>query len=191
MARHHALPYAAAIVAMAQLACSDVSTTPTTLSPNASVALDRGKSDTRQIKMMDECDPLSFNAALGDGTCTRSGRGLKLEQFRAQLARLGRVPGWHFAPSTLEIKLGQSFNAYNGGGEEHTFTEVEHFGGGIIPALNAASGNPVPAPECLQLAAGDFIAPGHSTAPDTPDEAGVEHYQCCIHPWMRADVEIR
>ena len=56
--------------------------------------------------------------------------------------------------------------------------------------LNDLSGTPMPAPECLLLAPGDFIPPGGSHS-DTPSGAGTENYQCCIHPWMRAVVSIR
>ena len=80
--------------------------------------------------------------------------------------------------------------ARNIGGEAHTFTEVDDFGGGIVPVLNDLSGNPVPAPECVQLGPADFIPPGGVSAPDV-EEPGVHHYQCCIHPWMRADVVVR
>jgi hypothetical protein len=86
--------------------------------------------------------------------------------------------------------VGQTLLAVNQGGEVHTFTEVENFGGGIVLALNALSGNPVPAPECLNLVAGDFVAPGASYT-DEVEEPGTEHYQCCIHPWMRLDLHAR
>ncbi|MFL5581362.1 MAG: hypothetical protein ACJ8AO_13415, partial [Gemmatimonadaceae bacterium] len=85
---------------------------------------------------------------------------------------------------------GATILAVNRGGEVHTFTEVEEFGGGIVPILNQLSGNPVAAPECLALAAEDFV-PAGGTYPVTEDEAGVEHYQCCIHPWMRTTVRVR
>jgi hypothetical protein len=72
----------------------------------------------------------------------------------------------------------------------HTFTEVEAFGGGFVPELNALSGNPVPAPECLALDPDDFVPPG-GTYSDEVEEPGTERYQCCIHPWMRATVSAR
>jgi hypothetical protein len=50
------------------------------------------------------------------------------------------------------------------------------------------AGNPNPAPECLLGA--DDVAPG-ATYEVAVDEAGVEHYQCCIHPWMRTTVTAR
>lgn len=140
------------------------------------------------VSMFDACDPATFNAALGDGTCTRSG-GVRFDDFLQQLGRHRSVGAWHFAPSNVTMRVGQLLVATNRGGEEHTFTEVEEFGGGIIPQLNDLTGLTTVAPECTQLAASDFLAPGASSR-EEEDEAGVEKYQCCIHPWMRAEVRI-
>jgi hypothetical protein len=140
----------------------------------------------RLIQMMDACDPESFNAAIGAGTCSRQG-GLDFTKFLALLGKHQQVGAWHFAPSTVNARVGQELVASNGGGEVHTFTEVEEFGGGILPLLNTLSGTPVPAPECLALAAGDFVPPG-GTFTDEVEEVGTERYQCCIHPWMRTVV---
>ena len=79
--------------------------------------------------------------------------------------------------------------AVNRGGETHTFTEVDEFGGGIVPDLNERMGLTEVAPECNMLAPADFIPAGGSSS-ETEDEEGVEKYQCCIHPWMRAEVHI-
>jgi hypothetical protein len=38
----------------------------------------------------------------------------------------------------------------NRGGELHTFAKVTQFGEGLVEILNKLSGNPIPAPECLQ-----------------------------------------
>jgi hypothetical protein len=86
--------------------------------------------------------------------------------------------------------VGQTLVVVNQGGEVHTFTEVEDFGGGSVLALNELSGNPVPAPECLNLAPGDFVAPAASRT-DEVEAPGTVHYQCCIHPWMRLDLHGR
>jgi hypothetical protein len=175
-----------------QLGCADGSApTESTLQPrSASLEVNRDRR-AHHVAMQDRCDPATFNAALGDGTCVRRGPVVTFAEFLAEVQRLHLARSWHFEPAPLDIRLGDSFDARNVGGEVHTFTEVEHFGGGIVPLLNQLSGTPEPAPECLQLAPGDFIRPGASTAPDTPSAAGVEHYQCCIHPWMRTDVRIR
>jgi plastocyanin len=142
--------------------------------------------EQRQVQMMDACDPESFNAVLGAGACLRNG-GVSFAKFIQLLGKHQEVGGWHFAPATLRVRVGQELLAVNRGGEEHTFTEVEAFGGGIVPDLNVLSGVPVPAPECLALAPGDFVPPGRS-ATDEVEQEGTELYQCCIHPWMRAVV---
>jgi hypothetical protein len=85
---------------------------------------------------------------------------MKFEQFIAQLTQLGFVGPWHFAPKVANAREGQTFHVTNRGGEVHTFTEVAKFGGGIAEDLNKLAHTPVVAPECLSLAAGDFIAPG-------------------------------
>jgi plastocyanin len=148
------------------------------------------KPDSQQhvVTMFDACDPETFNAALGEGTCIRSG-GVRLADFLEQLRRHGSIGAWHFAPPNVSMRVGQLLVATNRGGEVHTFTEVEEFGGGIVPPLNEALGLTTVAPECNQLAGSDFIAPGASSS-EKEEEAGVEKYQCCIHPWMRAQVRI-
>jgi plastocyanin len=143
--------------------------------------------EERLVTMMDACDPESFDAA--HVTCVRSG-GVTFERFLELLGEHQTVGAWRFSPGTLNARVGQTLLAVNQGGEVHTFTEVENFGGGIVTALNELSGNPVPATECQSLTRGDFLAPG-ATYTDEVEEPGTEHYQCCIHPWMRLDVHAR
>lgn len=140
------------------------------------------------VTLFDACDPETFNAALGPGTCTRSG-GVQFEKFLELLGLHHSVGGWHFAPPNVAMSVGQLLVATNRGGEVHTFTEVEDFGGGIVPELNQLTGLSTVAPECQQLQAGDFLPPGASSS-EEEDEASVEKYQCCIHPWMRAEVRV-
>ena len=140
------------------------------------------------VSLFDACDPETFNAALGAGTCVRPG-GMRFENFLEELGRHHSVGPWHFAPGVVSMRVGQKLVAVNNGGETHTFTEVDEFGGGIVPALNNLGGFGPTAPECAQLAPGDFLAPG-ATSSETEEEGGVEKYQCCIHPWMRAEVRI-
>ena len=140
------------------------------------------------INMLDNCDPETFDAAIRPGTCVRNG-GMKFDDFIAQLTRLGFVGSWHFSRPVANARVGQSLLVTNRGGEVHTFTEVDEFGGGIIANLNDLAGVPDVAPECLNLAAGDFVAPG-GTFTETEDEEGDEKYQCCIHPWMRLNLHV-
>jgi len=139
----------------------------------------------RRIVMHDECDPDSFNAAIGAGTCVGRNGGLGFDKFIALLEKHAQVPSWRFSPNTIHVPRELTLSVVNTGGEVHTFTEVDDFGGGLVPELNALSGTPVVAPECLALGAGDFIAPGGQTS-HTFERGEADKYQCCIHPWMRA-----
>jgi len=140
------------------------------------------------VSLFDACDPETFNAALGEGACTRSG-GVRFDMFLEQLGRHHSIGAWHFAPSNVTMKVGELLVATNRGGEMHTFTEVDEFGGGLVPQLNELTGLTEVAPECAALGTGGRIAPGTSTSEEEED-AGVEKYQCCIHPWMRTEVRI-
>jgi plastocyanin len=143
-----------------------------------------GGRENIMVNMHDACEPDSFNAAAGAGTCIRNG-GVTFDLFIAQLTQHQFVGAWHFAPDvTPNAKVGETFLASNTGGEVHTFTEVANFGGGLVAPLNQLSGNPNVAPECLALDPDDFVAPGQ-TYHETVDHAGTVKYQCCIHPWMR------
>ncbi|HET7552740.1 MAG TPA: hypothetical protein VFK04_15715 [Gemmatimonadaceae bacterium] len=143
----------------------------------------------RFVSMMDACDPATFNAVLGPGSCTRQG-GVKFDKFIAQLQRHQMAGAWHFAPPTVQARLGQTIIATNRGGEVHTFTRVAEFGGGEVPELNALSGNTTVAPECTQLEPDDFVAPG-GTYSEQVDAGGTLLFQCCIHPWMRTVVHVK
>ena len=162
-----------ALAALSFLACSD------STSANANA----------HVSIQDECDPASFNAALGAGACSRQGN-MTLAQFNTELNATRQVAAWRFLPNNLTVRIGQRLTETNNGGEVHTFTEVAQFGGGIVPALNQASGNVTVAPECQQVTASDMIAAGTTHTGDVETAAKTELYQCCIHPWMRATVTI-
>lgn len=151
---------------------------------SAAKAPAQGRQDVL-VNMNDACDPDSFNAAVGEGTCVRPG-GMKFDRFIALLTQLGFVGPWHFAPPNANVRVGQEFVAVNHGGEVHTFTEVEEFGGGIVPELNELAHVPDVAPECTALEEDDFVAPGATYREDI-EHAGTLKYQCCIHPWMRLE----
>jgi plastocyanin len=176
---------AAAAVVTAGCSDSNMATNPSRLTPSSVSAVKDADGDghTKTVKLMDECDGPSF--AANGLSCSRNG-GLKFDQFMAQLSRLHEVPGWKFVPGDVHIRVGDVLAAMNAGGETHTFTEVAHFGGGIVPSLNAAAGLTTVAPECREA---KFLPPGASTS-EVADEEGDEMYQCCIHPWMRAVVHV-
>lgn len=166
---------------------SDVSEPRQAVAMNGSLPRAAGSTNVI-VSMLDSCDPDTFNAALGPGTCVRNG-GVKFDDFIAQLTRLSFVGAWHFSRPVTNAHVGQSLLVTNRGGEVHTFTEVEEFGGGIVANLNELAGVPTVAPECMNLASGDFVAPGQ-TFTETEDEEGTEKYQCCIHPWMRLELNV-
>ena len=145
----------------------------------------------RTVDAKDQCDPETFNAVIGPGTCTGHNGGVPFDVFIAELTQTQSAGAWYFAPGVVRMRDGEAVRARNTGGETHTFTEVKEFGGGFVAILNELSGNPVPAPECDPTSPEiGFVRPGGVTDPDV-EEPGVHHYQCCIHPWMRTDVIVR
>jgi len=109
-------------------------------------------SATRQVQVLDDCDPATFNAAIGPGTCVKDGA-TTFQAFIGQLLAQGRAPAWRFAPGQLKLGAGGTLQAHNRGGEDHTFTEVANFGGGCIAVLNDLLGL-TPVPECAGSPAG-------------------------------------
>jgi len=152
------------------------------------------------IIMMDNCsdDDPDYNAVGGcpegapfPGSKSYTGDVSVAEFFGllfSPLAPAGHVighPSWRNEPSYISIREGQTVRVHNRGGRAHTFTEVEHFGGGFVPPLNGAL---APAPEC-DPAAVTFVAYGQSQTLTALD-AGLHKFQCCIHPWMRGAVRV-
>jgi hypothetical protein len=147
-------------------------------------------SDVKTVDMLDRCDPESFNEMFGPGICVFDHPGVGVDKFLGVLERAHTIGAWHFAPGSIMLKQGQAFQAHNSGGELHTFTEVEEFGGGFIPELNELTGDVDPAPECLNIPALEFIPPGGNGDAEV-ESKGTHRYMCCIHPWMRATVTVR
>jgi len=147
-------------------------------------------SSTRQVVMRDDCDPATFNAAVGPGTCVKDG-GTTFSEFVDQLTAQGRAPAWRFAPERLRLAADGTLKARNVGGEVHTFSEVANFGGGCIDFLNGLLGLS-PVPECTGFPGGVFGATavpagGTLTVSLAP---GIHRFECLIHPWMRATVDV-
>ena len=148
----------------------------------------------KKIRLLDDCEPASFNAVLGDGACIGNGH-TTFDEFIAELEATQDAHKWRNQPSNMLLNVGRPTLIENVGGEVHTFTPVAEFGGGFIPDLNGISGNPVPAPECLNLASLVFIPAGGTeegpTAGSSDLPVGSHKFQCCIHPWMRTVVEVQ
>lgn len=140
------------------------------------------------VNMLDRCEPASFNAAVGPGTCVGDGK-VTFSAFIAELEKKQTHHQWRFQPTLVGLKAGRPITVANVGGEVHTFTPVAEFGGGFLPDLNALLGNPVPAPECLDFGSIDFL-PAGSVTPLAGLAEGTHRFMCCIHPWMRTTAEV-
>lgn len=147
----------------------------------------------KKVRLLDDCEPTTFNAVLGDGACVGNGH-TTFDEFIAELAATQDAHKWRNQPSQMHLNVGRPTLIENRGGEVHTFTPVAAFGGGFVNQLNGISGNPVPAPECLNFGAITFIPPGVSVdgpiAGSGEMPIGITRFQCCIHPWMRTVVEV-
>jgi len=169
------------------------------------------QSEPFTIGIRDACDPGTFSSpvnAAGPGVCKPGQHGTtKFKFFIAELQSDHIAGAWRFNPllnttagtfqlATVSLTSGQTTALQNTGGETHTFTKVATFGGGFVPPLNQLSGNPVPAPECLQPEnpANIFVEAGTTETGPAAGSAelpvGVSTWQCCVHPWMRMTIEV-
>jgi hypothetical protein len=170
------------------------------------LAQDKDKDDqpgTLIVHIRDYCDPVSFAAIGCVRTATPLANGaITLAGFQAELGADKSVGAWRFVPDRVNAEDGLNLTLQNLGGETHTFTRVKQFGGGFVAPLNAASGNPTPAPECAQVVNGNLVPqppsadniflPGNTNAAG-PHVAEGERakFQCCIHPWMRTTINTK
>jgi plastocyanin len=152
------------------------------------VAVASGNASTRNVQLLDACDPATFNAAVEPGTCTRPGGGVKFSDFIAQLETMGEAPAWRNSPGQLDLAAGGTLQATNRGGEDHTFTEVAAYGGGCVPPLNLILGL-TPVPECSipGLFDSTLVEEG-DTLEVSGLTAGTHRFECLIHPWMQTTV---
>jgi plastocyanin len=150
-----------------------------------------------QVVALDECDPATFNdpAAAGPGFCQNVtlGASTTFADLLTEAAAGTPDPKWNFSPGTMTIRRGSLLSVADEGGEPHTFTEVQQFGGGFIKELNGPGEHVIP--EC----AGGFgkVAVARSRLLQgsqlqvTGLSPGEHLFQCCIHPWMRVTVEVK
>jgi plastocyanin len=150
-----------------------------------------------QVVALDECDPTTFNAALGPSFChnvalAALGYATTLSDLFAKAAAGTPDPGWDFEPDVLNIKKGTPVIAVDQGGEPHTFTEVARFGGGFVTGLNAGEET---VPECQGGFANVAVARTRiiqgSQLQVTGLSKGKHYFQCCLHPWMRVEVDVK
>jgi hypothetical protein len=153
-----------------------------------------------QFRFRDNCDPATFNAVIGPGTCVGSGD-TTFQKFIQELTEDRSVGAWRINPDETGLDSGDHTLLVSRGGELHTFTKVEKFGGGIVPGLNILAGVPEVAPECQNLnpaaatPGSTPVFPGSAVPGTTAGTAGLPvgktRFQCCIHPWMRTTVEVK
>ena len=51
----------------------------------------------RTIDLKDQCDPTTFNAAVGPGTCTGHNGGVAFDTFIAEVTKTQQAGAWHMA----------------------------------------------------------------------------------------------
>jgi plastocyanin len=145
------------------------------------------------VKARDACDPATFNAALGPDACVDGGT-VTFDAFIDRLIRTGDHPLWRFTPGTATVPAGQTIPVSNVGGELHTFSRTDEFGGGFVEELNELLGLDQIADGCTQPpgATNLFLAPGESGTISTAAlGSGTHRFLCCIHPWMRATYRVQ
>jgi len=178
----------------------------TVLITGGSVALSetetKSRTKTKTVKIRDDCEPTSFNAAVGPDTCVGDGE-TTFAEFIEELTEDRAVEAWRFSPRRFHVAAGTMLLLKSRGGETHTFTKVEDFGGGFVAGLNTLSGNLVPRTECADPGGAPqdpsetniFVEAGETEAGPTAGSSILpvgkkSRFQCCIHPWMHAVVTV-
>jgi plastocyanin len=146
--------------------------------------------DPARVIANDDCESVSFNLAIGPGTCVGSG-GTTFGNFIAQLVDHKFAGAWHFSPKQVNIDAGSSLVVTNRGGETHTFTQVTRLdSGGIVAALNQILFG-TPTPPTFFFGPLNFIPAGQTiTIPSATLTPGTHLFFCAIHPWMHETVRV-
>jgi hypothetical protein len=157
--------------------------------------------DSPRIKIQDDCQPATFNLdppnGAGPGTCRANFDGeTAFQKFIQQIIQNHKAVDWRFDDTPDHVAAGTTLHLRNEGGETHSFTRVQNFGGGIVPILNQLSGQTTLASECFGPNVGGTFVPSQArdqVGPTlTPTDRGKTiKFQCCIHPWMRTEVTVR
>ena len=167
------------------------------IAPSSAEADNGGAGDTQRVRMTDDCDTASFNAAVGPGTCTGDGD-TTFQDFAEQLGENGLKPNesaddWEFKPGDFHIDHGDRLLVVNQGGEFHTFTKVAEFGPGCVPPVNKLLGlRGASIEECKDPRLfGTTGVPAGGTLTVSGLKPGTHKFECLIHPWMQAVLEVR
>ena len=170
---------------------------PVSTVPIAGAVVLGATSNPAVIRMEGPCEATTFNAVLGPGACIGNGH-ITFAHFIAELTAARNVGAWQFDPAAGTLSAGTVLSLDNRAGEVHTFTKVEEFGGGFVTELNASSGNPIPAPECLLPPSDSNIFVEAETTEVGPTAGSsilpsgkTTKFQCCIHPWMRTELRAK
>ena len=164
----------------------------------ANYTMAQGKpADIAQVVALDECDPATFNrpSAAGPGFCRNVAVGAQttFANLFAEAEAGTPDPNWDFEPDTLTIQKGTLVLVVDQGGEPHTFTEVGKFGGGFVPGLNGPGETVVP--ECAggfsRVAVAKTRILQGSQLIVTHLSKGKHLFQCCLHPWMRMEIDVK
>lgn len=140
------------------------------------------------VDVLDDCDPTD-PAWDATGGCDLKRGDVTFAEFLAEnisplsLSIVGH-PAWRNDPLYLKVKPDETVKVRNKGGRDHTFTEVEEFGGGVVSVLNQGL---TQATECFSSA---VLEPGEKLDVSGLD-VGNHRFQCCIHPWMRTLIKVK
>jgi plastocyanin len=128
-----------------------------------------------QVVALDECDPATFNAALGPDFCRNVTLGAftVLTDLFAKAAAGTPDRGWDFEPDTLKVKEGTDVSVVDQGNAP---------GEDTVPECNGGFKN-------VAVAKTRILQASHLEV--TGLAKGEHHFQCCIHPWMRMTVEVK
>jgi plastocyanin len=154
-----------------------------------------GRGDTQRVRLSDDCEAASFNAAVGPDTCVGDGE-TTFQDFVAQLLENGleaneSADDWEFKPEDFHIDHGDRLRVVNQGGEFHTFTEVAQFGPGCVGQINVLLGlDGAPVDECRAFPAVGGVLAGQKLTVDGL-APGTHRFECLVHPWMQSVVEVR
>src|SRR5262245_53395904 len=157
--------------------------------------------EAKTVQILDRCDLATFHADPPTGPgfgiiCQQDfDGGVTFEDFGELLtpAAFGH-PAWRFDAPYLAIAPHEKVRVSNHGGEDHTFTEVPEvggqspFGGGRLDIINTPLGL-MPMDICQDATQAPVLHPGDSVHLKHLS-AGTHYFQCCIHPWMHAIIEV-